>query len=817
MIAILALEMGILYSRWAAGTNALTSQARKDFEWFSTLGFPDTKGCPYVRVATGEWSQSGDEPPQNRFVKAFLLATNAPNFRVLTLDLFDRTFMQTNFEAKAYTRVGFEVLGLSNEVTEVLHVLRNPPAKDDSWRRFGEQLTERGEVFTLAWACWRNGLNSEAQQLYEQAQNMPSRRGRDETASNFRETLEKNLGHAMMWRAVVNFENTSVFRTELLAQFESIVSNYPHSEHLERAKQTVGILKRMVSEDEMHAKLALTNFNQLPMEQQVRELIFRLRDQNGHQFSQPGSCDIFEDWRGTTNTPAHQLVKLGYAAVPQLIATLDDTTFSRSVGFHRNFYFSHTVLTVGDCAEAILQRITGKSFFESRSTYSYMSKDGETSAIRKAAESWWVEFQKKGEKQMLIEAITSPGPDAPAQAEILCRRYPEIAAATLIRGVQATTNSWIRTRLIEQVSKFDEPQVTNFLSREMLTALELQARVAAAYGLRDRGKAEAVQAMIHEWANLAGSKPHDDSGLEEVVHFLGSSDSVLAIQALGRDLRQRPVNTKWEVIECLGETDSFFSHRTAIPSTATLNAMEECLVTALEDTEERFRMSYGRNNLSVSDPRICDMAGFLLAERWPEHYSFDFSASLQSRNRQRVECMNVWRRNHNLPTLPIPQSRATRVKPEQATLVTAVEWAENSAKPSVDFAALVDSFRNKPLEISKLVSLLAGFAAKPDTQTSGIEFKAIKDEDLTGVLITVRLLRGTPPTESQGWDVNERVTLGRKSLHGSSGSGILSAYSATNQWDDFAEAAAKALAAEPKMPFEISVRLASGKITVTEP
>jgi hypothetical protein len=170
-----------------------------------------------------------------------------------------------------------------------------------------------------------------------------------------------------------------------------------------------------------------------------------------------------------------------------------------------------------------------------------------------------------------------------------------------------------------------------------------------------------------------------------------------------------------------------------------------------------------------------------------------------------------------LSAVPIPQTPTARVKPEQATQVTTVEWAESSAKPSADFTARVDGFRNKPLEVGKLISLFAGFAAKPEPQASGIEFKAIKDEDLTGVLVTVRLLPGTPPTESQGWHVNERVTLGRKSLHGSSGSGILSAYSATNEWDDFAEAVAKALAAEPKMSFEISVRLAPGEITATEP
>jgi hypothetical protein len=35
----------------------------------------------------------------------------------------------------------------------------------------------------------------------------------------------------------------------------------------------------------------------MPLKQRVAELIFQLRDQNGMQFSQPGSCDIFADPR----------------------------------------------------------------------------------------------------------------------------------------------------------------------------------------------------------------------------------------------------------------------------------------------------------------------------------------------------------------------------------------------------------------------------------------------------------------------------------------------------------------------------------------
>ena len=142
----------------------------------------------------------------------------------------------------------------------------------------------------------------------------------------------------------------------------------------------------------------------------------------------------FHGARIATNTPAHQLVNIGYPAVPQLIAALDNPAFTRSVGYHRNFYFSHTVLTVGDCAAFILNRIAGKAFYTPQSTSSYLSKDGNVAQVRKDAQAWWAEFQQKGEKQTLVDATAAGDP---AQAQLLCQRYPEAAAGCGHQGARA--------------------------------------------------------------------------------------------------------------------------------------------------------------------------------------------------------------------------------------------------------------------------------------------------------------------------------------------------------------------------------------------
>src|SRR5262249_27257204 len=151
--------------------------------------------------------------------------------------------------------------------------------------------------------------------------------------------------------------------------------------------------------------------------------IYQLRDQNGRQTMQPGGCNIFDDPRDKEvlgddhkfhrvgpGSPATLLREIGYDAVPQLIPHFDDATLTRSIEFHRDFYFSHHALSVGQCVKHILYLITGRRL-ESRA----------------AAEAWWAEFQQKGERQILIEEVEKGGLDSWIAAERLIQKYPEDA------------------------------------------------------------------------------------------------------------------------------------------------------------------------------------------------------------------------------------------------------------------------------------------------------------------------------------------------------------------------------------------------------
>jgi hypothetical protein len=653
-----------------------------------------------------------------------------------------------------------------------------------------------------------------------------------------------------IWRVIWHFEDVAISRPQLLEQTQTFLKQFPNSEHADRARQIEARLKKMIAEDEAHAKIDQADLDKLPVKERVAELIFRLRDQNGYQSMQPGSCDIFADVRKSTNTPAHQLVTIGYPAVPQLMAALDDRTLTRSVTFWRNFRFSHNVLTVGDCALAILQRISGRSFYELRTTGSFYSADGDTAAVHQAVEAWYADLQQLGEKQFLIRQTESGGPSSPAQAKMLLERYPDAAIDPIIKGVQAvrtisteearadlqarmmgaaTTDGNIRSTISSREaprkqllallarSEVRDERVTAFLARELAEAPDLASRMQAADGLRRRGRPEGVAAMIREWPKLL--KERAERGQADFVttvnfgdlqEFLGGSDSPEAIKALADNLRQEPAQDRFRVIGAIGYI------RTNRPSggkvdqsAATLAAIEESLVTALSDTDTGPGTSVFRNGRSYGDSRICDNAGVYLAERWPDRYQFDFSASYKVRERQRIQCINTWRAAHNQPVLPLPTESTNHVSAAEAAKVTMVEWAPDGVKPAEAFVAKIKALQDQLLTAAAFTTVVRDFEENPQPGTSGLELKALKDEDLTGVKIWVRLLPGTGTGQPRGWSYQKHVTLGQRDLLANSSSGPGTAK--FNLLGDLATFAARAIAGPPETPFLIQVTLTANE------
>jgi hypothetical protein len=381
---------------------ALTTEQTAAFAWFDGLDFPNLAGLPVVHVATGCWTQTGDDPPVNAYIYGFLLEDAGKTFTVFTLSLLRLELRKTRALFRRHERVGYKRANLAAAARARMGEMKRIKDEDDPFARlesvFERETSAQTEAFVWGRACAANGLPGLARELFDFGDDYPAW-GRKSKHQSLRDYVEEDIAHVVMWRNVRAFGDPRIDRGELLARFEAFVHEFPRSRHLQRAKSTASILRRMVAEDEEHASrpvdLAATSERE-----RVAELIFRLRNQRGCQMSQPGRCDIFAEAylamrRKPADTPAHQLVKIGNAAVPQLIEALDDERFTRSVGFHRDFYFSHHVLRVGDAARAIIERIAGREFCARKTTSSEMAKGGHTASVKESIQAWWREISNK--------------------------------------------------------------------------------------------------------------------------------------------------------------------------------------------------------------------------------------------------------------------------------------------------------------------------------------------------------------------------------------------------------------------------------------
>lgn len=858
-LAVLA-AMGLaISSNPAIAANPLTADELKAFEWFGGLGFPDVKEAKYVRVLTGRWSQSGDEPPQNSSIVAFLLK-GGDEFTVLTLSLETETFKKRPDDAPEHEQVAFELLDLKAEAADEIKALRArlDAEQSDLPRRFGERLAERAEVFVFAWGCWRHGLVSEAHDLYALAAQMPSRRGdRSRPGKAFPQAVADDIAHAQMWRLIEDFGDPQISRDQLLERFRGFIGHYPHSEHIERAKKSAELLATMVREDAEHGEKLKTAppFEKLGLKGQIAELIFQLRDQNGHQWMQPGACDIFSDPRdgmfgepGKGKSPASRLAAMGYDAIPQLIEALDDERFTRSVGFHRNFYFSHYVLRIGDCAEEIISRIAGRSFYQRRSTSGAMIKDGQLHDVKAEIKAWYAEFTKKGDRQTLIDATSQGDGNSPQQAERLIEKYPEVAAGAISEGMKRARGI-VRVQLVELAARMKGEEPLALLLEEMRKGPTLAGRVTAAFGLRRRRRPEAIPAMIDEWRRLPpGELSEQDKDLspfydgdEELIAFLATSYDADAIKALSDDLQRQDVRRRLGVVSAFGEhelltsqsgggiirTNSFGLSGPLLEKQRSFaewppafsDAVEALLVNRLEDIEECPDLAGKWGDEKFSDPRVCDMAAFVLAQRWSDQYQFAISAKQAVRDRQRIVIANRWRKGHDVPLLPAVEQPVIMPAPDEqmkpllaallnaaddeagktaaakiedvglpaiaavraelaklnrdhpagaelasvdrrlALTVRAVTLEPESAPPDAELKAQIATFKNKPIATDAVIDLILRVTQRLPSGATGIQFKASRAGDDTGVEVTIKLTKHRihQAGSQKGWDTRCRL------------------------------------------------------------
>ena len=833
-----------------AEADELLKTEKELIAWLDELGYQDLSKAAVVNVATGQWYKSGDEPEKNTYIIGFLTAEEGENFTVV-----DLTGEQTTYAKKVnvapFEAVFFERLDLKEVVKARLESeKKNKP--DDHWARFGEMTSEPFETVFLARACASQGLNKEAHELFELANRQWKERDREKAISLI-EFLKKDQAHTRMWRAVLAFGTPKISRPKLLAQFEDITKHFPESKHVERAQKTVDLLKKMIEEDKAHAAKQILPLDELEGEALIAELIYQLRNQNGQQWSQPGACDIFLDERGE-ESPAAKLVTLGFPAVPQLIEVLEDQGFTRSVGYHRNFYFSHHVLRVGDCAERILCRIAGRSFYQRTYTNGAMAKDGQATSIKKQIEAWWKEVKTKGEEQVLIEAVMTGDDNSSNQAQVLVKKYPDSAVEAIRKGLAKSTREWTSKRLIAVLAQHGSDKAEELIRQQLLNGKKLPIRITAAQALMRTGRSQlAIERMLHEWKNYSPDATRDycfDDPEGQIAVFLLHAGSSQAVKSVTERFPELLARTKFEVINSLSDADLNLDQ-------AYVDAVEAFLVESLQATDE-VSMSGSYGDQSFSNPRVCDIAGYVLTKNWPEIYSCRLDGTERERDAERFTAINHWRSANGLKPIKVSKPFVVKLIPNEITAPLIEKIASNESKDACEKALkqlaklgpgaieaaeklsskiedshpfakqvrqltmdlpntiTVTSMDNKSETVTQawlvkvpqlkgqtfssemLIGLLTEFAK--ERPCAGIRVKAIRDGNDNGVELNVEWI-GTPAKRGgsqQSWNKDVNVMLGRQHLNHSVGSSSLDYATKSGSYGDLKAAVDKSLASPDK-------------------
>jgi len=713
------------------GRAALPAAVSDAIAWYDKQGFPDAKDLPYVRVATGGWTESKSNPHEITFAEGFLVSGDADSFAVFLCSVSGHAhypplatvrFVRKN-DGPPDARVGYEVLDFDKVSSEALERLRGSASANGETGQSPRGNEDRALIFAFGRACQQKGLAECGAELMSLAANIPEQRSGKADPRTLRKMLQEEIGAAVLLKAGKDMCNPSISWAELLKVYENFPKRFPASSKAAYARESADLLKKMIAEAAAHHPKPL---EEMSPEEQIAEHIYQLRNlaANDWAINYAQRIRVATSAGKEENTAVQRLAEFGYEAVPQLIEALDDRRFTRSMeevrvtpGAGRDL--SPAVLRVGDFAERIIDHITGKRFSL------VLAPDGKQlgGTRRQRAEAWWAEAQSEDEKKALIEAAASGSEDGIKAARKLVEEYPHAALAAIEEGVRATTEPDLLSEYVEAAGSIPGNGPVDFLKSKLGPGNGLHAQTRAAEALFARGKPEALPVMIEAWQHAQPRLPTNEadafSEIGGLIEFLAKSGDAAAIEALGRDIRKAPVEARLAVVDVFvpweqrgteflkGRKVHALVNMPQLPGGAAGAAIERLLAAALDDPERRFGMRKDYEEASIDGPRVCDVAAFALSQRWPEKYQFHWRENPVECDAQVTRIRDRWRAENGLPPLPaLPANVVAAAKAlEVAPLLDAFATAPDAATRD-DIAAQIATrfgFGALPVVRSRLV------------------------------------------------------------------------------------------------------------------
>lgn len=858
-------------------------------EIFASVEKLPPKNARWVEVQAGS-------AESKRWQKGWLLRETEAEIELLTDQGRKETFDKRKLTAKkppaAFTWSDARAVRNAEFVTHCREFMTVKKKKAEDDEEFGVYRFQRGIMEADAavadsarLACWAscNGHEEIARQLLRRAVDKLDQRrstyiGMPATGKLHRFVADMTSPHSNgSINRLFEEQDPREVRVQSLA-WNRAVEKIPYRSDHDKIVQQIKHLESLVAEDRAWKEPTKEEFAKLDVKQKAAYWLHHLRDLNVTQTSSPGMCMVLCDLsrffesqdlakKGTPNA-AVELSKLGYEIVPQIIAHLEDGRPTRCVGFWRHYSpDSYYTLTYGDCCQQIFEAIALHSIYDRTTTNGYPLRDGRGKECKERAQKWWQEFQRKGEKQMLVEGTKRGDRRSYENADRLVKKFPDVAFESLRDGIRAAEEDWIRSNMLNHVRELKDDRVTAFLFEQAKSA-KLNSRVNAIEGLLERGEKDVEALLVAEWMKLDPEKKvdlEDPWGAERLRDALARCGKVKAISAIVASWKTIPLEWRHHILGKLRDAEVDFAKK---PFTALANkAVEDLLISCLSDREEGHRRQ-----------RTCDLAANALAKRWGDAKLFDVSAPLSIRNRRLVEVQNVWRGKQGLKPLPVPETRKVpvvadtvvapllktfvetssaqtqretgeaverlgigalpRVRKELAALpaehrsrealskltsrlacvVSEVRFSDDSVARPDNMRKAAERLKGRPLSEEAFVELLIDLHKLVPAEAGGMRIALDRDGDDTGIQLEIRVLPRRDPKDGSAVHLRrheEVVVDGQELSNGGSttvgiGKDTESEWSA-EEWKRLVKSLRIALAAPPEKQFQVRVEVTRGR------
>ena len=642
-----------------ASAKTLDIEQIEDLErWLDPILEGKLKNAVLVKVWTGESEENGGRAskPSPLCRYGILLSDSDKHFRIFDLiSLQKLSFVKFENTDQPHLRVAYERATLKQVKKQVFNNL-----DDAFFPGFSIPPAQRALIACLS---YRAGQTDEAIKLIDE---IPNADGNNQSAEKIKRLIAEDFSGTWVRAALLKFSDTSIGYAELMQPFRQVVKHFPETENARNAKESLEILGKMIQEEKAYAKqlTARKHSGIKPTEkQQIADLIFQLRSQKGERSCliidrnerrlytdmYHARCDIFFDPRGE-QSPAHQLLKLGETAIPQLINALEDERFTRSLDD------DETVLRVCDCAADIISQIAGRRFDHLNPQGGVMMNDGQSLKTKAMIKKWWGEYQRKGRKQMLIEGTARGDSDSLYQFDRLIAEYPDAVVPPMIEGAKNTHLADVYTTFIRQLGSMNDDSSLKFLNSEFESESRLVFRPLLAVQLMNRKQEDIVARMIAQFEKIVsnagvekklfeqepfGGNTSAPKTTEKMLEFLMASNHPKAIKVIADNFGNLVVEDRLSLLRCMVDSAPSGNNRqTMIPKKFRYKkgdphefdaAYEHFLHQVLSDTERRTRLQMGLNGYRFKDPRICDFAAYALAKYFPSKYKYPRNPSDEER------------------------------------------------------------------------------------------------------------------------------------------------------------------------------------------